>query len=63
MPSICLLVALARLPMHAGEIWKSKGKKKLLLEQLLFVTVFFQFLFLSVSKISFMLSDMHMLSC
>lgn len=29
MPSICLLVALAHLPMHAGEIQKSKRKKQL----------------------------------
>lgn len=51
MPSICLLVALVHLPMHGGEIWKRKEKSNYLLEQLLFVTMFFQcFLFLSVLK-------------
>ena len=63
MPSICLLVALAHLPMHGGEICKRKEKSNYLLERLLFVTVFFQcFLFLSILKISFMLSDMCILS-
>lgn len=63
MPSICLLVALVHLPMRGGEIWKRKEKSNYLLEQLLFVIMFFQcFLFFSVLKISFILSDMCILS-